>query len=66
MNLAGYLAHTPRGDIGSRGTGYTYILARNGLFLEAENPLLRAKVLLAPAEQMDNDHVRVRRVGTKG
>ncbi|MEK7848626.1 MAG: hypothetical protein AAB270_06855 [Chloroflexota bacterium] len=47
MSLAGYVIHTPGGDIGSRGTGYTYVLAGNGLFLEASNNLLEARLLLA-------------------
>lgn len=50
MSLAGYIVHTPGGDLGSPGTGYTYILAGNGLFLETENPHLRARILLAPVD----------------
>ncbi|KKL57728.1 hypothetical protein LCGC14_2232520 [marine sediment metagenome] len=47
MNIAGYIARVPGGDIGTRGSAYTYIMAGNGLWLEAENPLLEARIQLA-------------------
>lgn len=50
MNLAGYLINTSPLPKGERGAGYTYILAGNGLFLEAGNPLLEARILVAPAQ----------------
>jgi PRTRC genetic system protein A len=46
MNLAGYIVHSPGGDLGTRGSAYTYVLAGNGLFLEAENPHLEARTHL--------------------
>ena len=48
MKPAGYLINTPL-PIGERGTAYTYVLAGNGVFLEAENPLVRTRILLAEA-----------------
>lgn len=50
MKPVGYIIHTPTGPVGERGTAFTYILAGNGLLLEAENPLLRARALIAPAQ----------------
>ncbi len=47
MNLAGYIVRTRGGDIGTRGSVYTYIMAGNGLWLEAENPLLEARIQLS-------------------
>lgn len=48
MRLVGYRIHDL--DLGSRGEAYTYAMAGNGLFLEADNGLIRARVLLAGAE----------------
>ena len=47
MRLAGYRIHGL--DLGSPGEAYTYAMAGNGLFLEADNGLIRARVLLAGA-----------------
>jgi len=46
MRPAGYLIHGA--DVGL-GAGYTYVMAGNGLFLEAENPLVRARIQIARA-----------------
>ena len=50
MNPVGYLVNTRQGLVGERGIGYDYILAANGLFIRASNPLLRATIQVAPAE----------------
>lgn len=47
MAIAGYLLNTPGGPVGERGTGYDYVLAGNGLFIEARVPLLAARVAVA-------------------
>lgn len=47
MKLAGYLTNQKEGLVGEPGLFYNYILADNGLFIEAENNLLRASVLIA-------------------
>jgi len=44
MNPVGYLHNTPEGLLGQAGDGYNYILARNGLFIRAENKHLEATV----------------------
>ncbi len=47
----GYRLYSQAGDyLGELGQAYNYILAGNGLWLEAENAHMRARVLLAPAE----------------
>ncbi|MFH1003493.1 MAG: Mov34/MPN/PAD-1 family protein [Chloroflexota bacterium] len=46
MRLAGYVI---QGAEPGPGTGYTYVLAGNGLFLESQNHLLAARILVAPA-----------------
>lgn len=46
----GYLVNTAAGLEGSRGLFYNYVLAGNGVFLEAENAHIRARVWVAPAE----------------
>ncbi|MBI4294663.1 MAG: hypothetical protein HY669_00675 [Chloroflexi bacterium] len=46
MRLAGYVVH---GAEPGAGTGYSYVLAGNGLFLESQNPLLAARIALSPA-----------------
>lgn len=47
----GYRLYCQAGDyLGELGQAYNYILASNGLWLEAENAHIRARVLLAPAE----------------
>ena len=54
MRPVGYIIYTPTtpvtGPLEERGMAYTYVLAGNGLFLEAENALLRARILIAPAQ----------------
>ena len=49
MNPVGYLHNTRQGLVGERGIGYDYLLAANGLFLQAESPQLKATVLVAEA-----------------
>jgi len=46
----GYLVKHKQGLRGERGIGYDYVLAGNGVFVEAEGKLLGARVLVAPAE----------------
>jgi len=48
VKLAGYLINTRMGLQGERGLIYDYILAGNGLFLEARTSLLEARICLAP------------------
>ena len=50
MSPVGYLHNTVQGLEGAPGIGYDYILAANGLFLRASNPLLSATIQVAPAE----------------
>ena len=50
MNPVGYLYNSPKGMQGERGIGYNYILASNGLFVEAENQHLKATLELQHAE----------------
>ena len=49
---AGYLLNRKDGlvSLGGRGVAYDYILAGNGLWIEAEGRLLAARVLVAPAQ----------------
>jgi PRTRC genetic system protein A len=49
VKAVGYLLNTPGGPAGEPGPFYNYILAGNGLFLEADKPLLRARLRLAEA-----------------
>lgn len=44
MNPIGYLIKSPAGLLGQRGDYYDYVLASNGLFVEAEGKLLAARV----------------------
>lgn len=46
----GYLVNGRDGLWGRQGVGYDYIVAGNGLFVQAEAILLRARVLVAPAQ----------------
>jgi PRTRC genetic system protein A len=48
VNLAGYIVRSPGGDSGTRGSAYTYVLAGDGLWLEADNGILKARACLAP------------------
>lgn len=50
MKPVGYLTNYKEGLAGEPGLFYNYVLADNGLFVEAENPLLRVSVLIADAE----------------
>ena len=50
MKVAGYLVNTLAGVEGEKGLGYQYILARNGLFVEAESRLLQATIRVAELE----------------
>jgi len=50
MKPVGYLLNTERGLAGEPGLFYDYILAQNGLFIRGASPLLRAIILIAPAE----------------
>ncbi len=50
MNPAGYLVKHHAALIGERGSHFDYVLAGNGIWVEAEGPLLAARVLVAPAE----------------
>ena len=44
---AGYLVNHPKGVRGAQGVGYDYVIAGNGVFAQAENPNLTARVQLA-------------------
>jgi len=48
--MVGYLVNHPDGSVGERGLYYNYILASNGLFIEAESPLIAARVPVAECE----------------
>jgi len=50
MNQVGYLVKRKDALYGERGMFYDYILAENGVFIEAEGPLLAARVPVAYAE----------------
>jgi len=50
MRPVGYLINTGRGLEGEPGLFYNYILARNGLFVRGESPLIAATVRIATAE----------------
>ena len=49
MRNAGYLVNTRHGTEGDPGLFYDYILAGNGLFLRAQNHLLRVNLCIAEA-----------------
>jgi PRTRC genetic system protein A len=46
---AGYLLSTKEGIKGQCGLIYDYILAENGLFIEAHSALIKARINIAPA-----------------
>ncbi len=46
----GYLVKHPDGLSGERGPYYNYILASNGLFIEAENPMVAARIPVSECE----------------
>ena len=48
----GYLHNTAKGLVGEPGLGYNYILARNGLFIRAENDHLVATVPIFKLEEL--------------
>lgn len=45
--LVGYLTNQPEGLLGEKGIYYNYITASNGLFIEAENSLISARIPIA-------------------
>jgi PRTRC genetic system protein A len=47
MNPVGYLVNTRAGLAGEPGLFYDYILASNGLFIQAQSPLLTARIAIA-------------------
>jgi PRTRC genetic system protein A len=49
MGNVGYLYYTEKGLVGTPGTYYDYIVARNGLFIRAENQFLKAIVCIGEA-----------------
>ncbi|GAH85370.1 unnamed protein product, partial [marine sediment metagenome] len=49
-NPVGYLMNHPGGISGERGIYYDYIFASNGIFIEAEGPLISARILVAECE----------------
>lgn len=50
MVSVGHLTKYPDGLSGERGIYYNYILASNGLFIEAESPLIAARIPVAECE----------------
>jgi len=46
----GYLVNHPGGISGERGLYYDYIIASNGIFIEAEGPLITARIPVAECE----------------
>lgn len=50
MKMVGYLVNNPDGLSGERGLYYNYILGSNGIFIEAESPLITARVPVAECE----------------
>ncbi len=50
MRPVGYLINTEGGPEGSPGLFYNFILARNGIFIRAESPLIAATISIAGAE----------------
>ena len=46
----GYLVNHPEGLSGERGLYYDYIMASNGIFIEAEGPLVAARIPVAWCE----------------
>lgn len=50
MRPVGYLLHTREGLDGEAGLFYDYIVAEEGLFIRAQNPLIRATICISPAE----------------
>ena len=50
MRPVGYLLNKREGLGGEPGLFYDYILAENGLFIRARNPLIKATVCISPVE----------------
>src|SRR4030042_3742660 len=50
MKMVGFLVNYPDGIYGEKGIYYNYILAANGLFIEASNPALAARVPVAECD----------------
>ncbi len=50
MKMVGYLINHPDGLSGERGLYYNYIVGSNGIFIEAEGPLIAARVPAAVCE----------------
>ena len=50
MKTVGYLVNHPGGLTGEKGLYYNYILAANGLFIEAENAIIAARVPVTECE----------------
>lgn len=50
MNPVGYLINAKHGLEGDPGLFYDYVLAGNGLFIQASGSLLRARIFVAEAE----------------
>lgn len=50
MKQVGYLTNYPDGLVGERGLYYDYLLASNGIWIEAEGKLLAARVPVAECE----------------
>ena len=50
MKPVAYLLNRPEGLDGERGIYYSYVLASNGLFIEAENKLIAARIPVAICE----------------
>lgn len=46
----GYLMNYPEGITGERGLYYDYIFASNGIFIEAESPLIAARIPVAECD----------------
>ncbi|KKN86988.1 hypothetical protein LCGC14_0262570 [marine sediment metagenome] len=46
----GYLMNHPEGISGERGLYYNYIMASNGIFIEAESPLITARIPVTECE----------------
>ncbi len=44
----GHLVNHPGGTVGAPGVGYDYVLAANGVYVQAQGPHLAARVLAAP------------------
>jgi len=47
MKAVGYLTNHPEGLLGEKGLYYNYITSSNGLFIEAENSLISARIPIA-------------------